>query len=192
LERLIRLYWKPIYFFVRRMGYDVERSKDFTQGFFTAFLERDFLQYVKKDRGKFRTFLLTTLKHFAADEHDREKALKRGGGQPLLSLNFAEAESEICTDLASDETPERLFQKKWALRLLANALQKLRAEEPDQFEVFRLHFTPSAQLPSHAELAQTLGISEGDVKVRLHAQLLGTRVLLVQEEIRDLFSAWSQ
>ncbi|HEV3029765.1 MAG TPA: sigma-70 family RNA polymerase sigma factor, partial [Planctomycetota bacterium] len=107
LQTLIQTYWKPVYLFIRRRGNDREVSKDLAQGFFTALLERNFLQYVQRDRGKFRTFLLTALEHFMADERDRAQALKRGGGRASLSLDFASAETEISRDPAAPDSLDR-------------------------------------------------------------------------------------
>lgn len=205
LERLIQAYWKPAYSFLRRKGYDAEISKDFTQGFFAAFLERDFLKYVERGRGKFRTFLLTALEHFVADEHDRAKAQKRGGGRAGFSLDFVQAEREIG---GSDETPDKIFRRQWALLVLERALGALRATyeaegRKDEFEVLRLHLGIGGA-PSYADVAKRLGLSESDVRNRLHRVRGMYREKILeevrayteneaeaQEEIRDLFSALS-
>lgn len=204
LEHLIQAYWKPLYLFLRRRGYDVERSKDFTQGFFAAFLERDFLQYVDRDRGKFRTFLLRALQHYLADEHDRATAQKRGGGAPVLSLDFDRAESRV----AAQGTPERIFERQWAIQVIERALHALRQEfessgRAEEFEVLKLHLS-AGEAPTYADLARRLGISVTDVTNRLHRVRTRYRQLILdeirsytdteseaEEEMRDLFSSFS-
>jgi RNA polymerase sigma-70 factor (ECF subfamily) len=209
LERLFQAYWKPVYFLVRRTR-DTETARDLTQGFFTAFLEKDYLQYVDRGRGKFRTFLRVALDHFLADEHDRAHAQKRGGGKPALSLDFAKAETEVSREPATDEAPDRLFQRQWALEVIKRSLQALRAEfeaSGRQAEFEALHHYLSAggaQAPSHADLAQQLGLSASDVNNRVHRLKKRYRELILEEirsyteteeaakeELRDLFSAFS-
>ena len=172
LQTLIETYWKPVYLFIRRRGNDREVSKDLAQGFFTALLERNFLQYVQRDRGKFRTFLLTALEHFMADEHDRAQALKRGGGRQAISIDFAAAEAAMAAP-ASDP-PDRLFRRDWALRVMGQALEALKAGfagrgRLDEFQALRFHLTEGTRgAPSGVELAKTLGISEAEVRKRIH------------------------
>lgn len=209
LERLFRTYWKPVYFYIRRTR-DPETAQDLTQGFFAAFLEKDYLQYVDRERGKFRTFLIVALRHFLADEHDRERAQKRGGGETVLSLDFARAEPEVLREPAGAETPERLFQRQWALEVIKAALQKLREEFKSsdrltEFEALSLYLSAGGRgAPTHAELARRLGISEGDVNNRVHRLRKRYREIILdeiraysgseeeaREELRDLFSAFS-
>jgi len=119
LDKLIAVYWKPVYFYIRRRGNDVESAKDLTQGFFGSLLEREFLGAVSSEKGKFRSFLLAALSHFLSNEYDRVRALKRGGG-----FNFVQAE----VDLASaDPTPEKAFRARWAREILGRAMTRLRA-----------------------------------------------------------------
>ncbi len=209
LERLFRTYWKPVYFHVRRT-HDPETAQDLTQGFFTAFLEKDYLQYVDRDRGKFRTFLIVALQHYVADERDRARAQKRGGGRPVFSLDFARAETEILREPAAKETPERLFQRRWALEVIKKALQALREEFQSsnrltEFEALSLYLSAGGKgAPTHAELARRLGLSEADVNNRVHRLKKRYRELILdeiraysesddqaREELRDLFSALS-
>lgn len=172
LQRLISTYWKPVYLFIRRKGNDVETAKDLAQGFFTALLERNFLQYVQRDRGRFRTFLLTALEHFLADEHDRALALKRGGGRQAVSIDFAAAEAVMKSPSA--DAPDRMFRRDWALRVMAQALDALKADfaargKLDEFNALRFHLSDGTRgAPSGAELAKTLGTSEADVRKRIH------------------------
>lgn len=208
LEKLIGTYWKPVYLFIRRKGNDRETAKDLAQAFFTALLERNFLQYVERDRGKFRTFLLTALEHFMADEHDRAQALKRGGGRQAISIDFASAEAAMRAP--STESPDRLFRRDWALRVMAQALEALRAEfdaqgRASEFDALRLHLTEGTRgAPSGADLAKTLGVSEGDARKRVHRARLDYREAILgvirsyteteedaREELAELLGAFS-
>jgi RNA polymerase sigma-70 factor (ECF subfamily) len=120
LEQLIQLYWKPVYFFIRRRGNDVENAKDLTQSFFAAFLERDFLKTVAPEKGKFRSFLQASVSHFLSDHYDRASAKKRGGG-----FAFVQAEAEL---EAADPSPDQAFFKQWALDTMTRAVARLREE----------------------------------------------------------------
>lgn len=207
LERLFATYWKPVYFYLRR-AHDPEAAQDLAQGFFTAFLEKDYLQYVDRSRGTFRTFLVVALQHFVSDERDRACARKRGGGRPLLPLDFARAETEIHREPASKETPERLFQRQWALEVIKRSLQGLRDEfrasnRLTEFEALSLYLSAGGKgAPTHADLARRLGVSESDVNNRVHRLKKRYRELILaeiraytgteeeaREELRDLFSA---
>lgn len=208
LQTLIEAYWKPVYFFVRRKGNDPEAAKDLTQGFFAALLERNFLQYVRQDRGRFRSFLLTALEHFLADEHDRAQALKRGGGKAPLSLDFGGAEREVGVPSAA-EPADRAFRRDWALRVLSQGLQKLRSSfeasgRGEEFEALRLHLAMGGEKPpSYADLARRLGLGEQDVANRIHRARAGYREAILEvirayseteddarEELRDLLTAF--
>jgi RNA polymerase sigma-70 factor (ECF subfamily) len=114
LERLCRTYWYPLYAFVRRKGHPPEDAKDLTQAFFERFIEKRFLKDVAMERGRFRTFLLTALTHFLANEWDRVKATKRGGGFELISLDSPTLEERYRADTSSEESPERHFDRLWA------------------------------------------------------------------------------
>jgi RNA polymerase sigma-70 factor (ECF subfamily) len=209
LQQLIETYWKPVYLFIRRRGNDREASKDLAQGFFTALLERNFLQYVARDRGRFRTFLLTALTHFLSDEHDRAQALKRGGGRPVFSLDFASAERELAGDPPAPGSPDRDFRRDWALKVMAQALHAVQTEfaasgRTEEFEALRLHLSFSAkEAPSYASVARTLGLSETDVRNRIHRIRSRFRDAILEvirsyseseedarEELRDLMSAF--
>jgi RNA polymerase sigma factor (sigma-70 family) len=209
LDRLIATYWKPVYFLIRRRGHPVEAAKDFTQGFFAAFLERDFLQYLDQGRGRFRLFLRTTLDHYLIDEHHRATAQKRGGGKHVLSLDFAQAESEVGGDLLSED-PDRLFRRKWAVAVMRQAIERLRAEyaaekRAAEFDAFLPRLGGEGrQDASYADVARNLGISEVDVTNRLHrfrkryreAILAELRLCTetdadAEEELRELFTSFS-
>jgi RNA polymerase sigma-70 factor (ECF subfamily) len=124
MDRLISLYWKPVYFYIRRRGQDVESAKDLTQAFFATALEKDFLKDVSADKGRFRSYVLAALAHFLSNEYDRVHAKKRGG-----DFNFVQAEAELA---AAEPTPEQAFRSKWAMEILARAMARLRTEtSPD-------------------------------------------------------------
>jgi RNA polymerase sigma-70 factor (ECF subfamily) len=207
---LIETYWKPVYLHIRRRGNDRESAKDLAQGFFTALLERNFLQYVDQGRGKFRTFLLTALDHYVADQRDRAKAQKRGGGRPIFSLDFESVEPEFSWEPASGESLDRAFRRDWALKVLSQSLRALQEEfrqsgRQEEFEALRMHLSFAAkEAPSYAEVAKALGVSEGDVRNRIHRTRERYREAIlsviraysetesdVQEELRELLSAFS-
>jgi len=210
LETLVGAYWKPLYWYVRRRGHDPESTKDIIQGFFTALIEKNYLQYVDRDRGKFRTFLLTAIQHYLADVYDRANAKKRGGGHTVRSFEFEEAEVEGSLDRTSGESPDALFRREWAVGVLAKAIQALRAEYESsnrlqEFESIKTHLGYGASAgPSYAELAKRLGLSENDVRNRIHRARLHLREAILdvirsytdgesetQEELRDLLLAFS-
>jgi RNA polymerase sigma-70 factor (ECF subfamily) len=209
LERLFQTYWKPIYFHIRRT-HDAEAAQDIAQGFFTTFLEKDYLKTVEREKGKFRTFLCVALRHYMADENDRARARKRGGGKLPLSLDFARAETEISRVPAAKDDPEKLFQRQWALEVIKRSLQALRSEflasdRLAEFEAISLYLSAGGkEAPSHGDLAKRLGISESDVNNRVHRLRHRYRELILEEvrsysdseeeaqqELRDLFSAFA-
>ena len=122
LEQLLSEYWKPVYFFVRRKGYDVEAAKDLTQGFLGAFVEKDYLRTVSPEAGRFRSFVMACLEHFLSDQRDRDRAVKRGG-----RYNFVQAEDDL---RCAAPAPDRAFFKGWALTILERAVDRLRTEVP--------------------------------------------------------------
>jgi RNA polymerase sigma-70 factor (ECF subfamily) len=124
LEWLVGEYWKPIYFFIRRKGHDVENAKDLTQSFLGIFLEKDYLKDVLPERGRFRSFIMASLEHFLSDARDRARAVKRGG-----RLNFVQAESDLA---CAAPTPEKAFFKGWAISILERAIEKLRQEVSEE------------------------------------------------------------
>ena len=121
-------YWFPLYAFVRRAGYSAEDAQDLTQEFFARLLAQRFLTKVDRRKGKFRSFLLAALKHFLADQWDRARAQKRGGSRTVISFDSLDAETRYRLEPASDLTPEKMFEKQWALSLLEHVLSRLHAE----------------------------------------------------------------
>lgn len=209
LESLIATYWRPVYWFVRRKGKPAETAKDLVQGFFTALLEKNYLQYVERGRGKFRTFLLTALDHYVADEWDRARALKRGGAASVASLDFDRADAELVQD-PSTRSPDQAFLRDWALRVMAEGLQAVRAQfaregRTAEFEALRLHLSYGAgAAPTYLEVAERLGVGENEVRTLIHRtrQRYREAVLSVlrastesedeaREELRDLLAALS-
>ena len=126
--RLCESYWFPLYAFVRRAGYSAEDAQDLTQEFFVRLLTQALLDQVDPRKGKFRSFLLAAMKHFLADQWDRAHAQKRGGGQTVVSFDSLDAETRYRLEPASDLTPEKMFEKQWALSLLEQVLSRLQAE----------------------------------------------------------------
>src|SRR4051812_19295145 len=126
LTILCETYWYPLYAFLRSRGHSAEEAEDLTQAFFARVIEKQTLQHADRARGRFRSFLLTSLTHFAANEHDREMAKKRGGGSPILALEFEAAEGRFQREPSTDETPERVFDRRWALTLLDRVINRLR------------------------------------------------------------------
>ena len=128
LEKLCRAYWYPLYVYVRRQGEDEESAKDLTQGFFARLLEKHYLAQVQREKGKFRSFLLASLKHFLADERDKARAQKRGGGQTLVSLDDSTGEERYRLEPVETMDAEKLFERRWALTLLDQARTRLKEE----------------------------------------------------------------
>jgi RNA polymerase sigma factor (sigma-70 family) len=210
LESLCGAYWYPLYAFERRGGTPVEDARDLVQGFFAELLEKDVLAQADRDRGRFRTFLIAAFRHFASKEREKARALKRGGGRAPLPLDFEDGESRYLREPADDRTPERLFERRWALTLLDEALGRLKEEhraagrEP-LFEALR-GTLGSGDGPgaSYAALGEGLGMSEGAVKVAVHRLRRRYRDVLraaiaetvadpseVDDEIRHLLGALS-
>src|SRR5437773_25976 len=128
LEKLCRIYWRPIYSFLRREGVGQEEAEDLTQGFFALLLERRDLSAVRKEKGRLRSYLLTSLKHFLADERRRTMAIKRGKGERLVSLEALRAEKCMDMEPADPLTAERIFERRWAATVLDHALNLLKEE----------------------------------------------------------------
>lgn len=165
LETLCRIYWYPLYAYVRRRGYSEHDAQDLTQGFFAILLERKALQTVERRGGKFRSWLLASLNHFLNDEHDRRQTLKRGGGRPVLSFDAEAAELRYQLESPSHETPDRLFDRRWATTLLDQALHRLAQQfeqngKAEEFKCLRGFLVEGAEAGPYVELAARLVISE--------------------------------
>jgi RNA polymerase sigma-70 factor (ECF subfamily) len=128
LEELCHAYWKPLYAFVRRSGYSPDDARDLTQAFFGRLLERGTLTHARAERGRFRTFLLAVLRNFLADQHDRSKARKRGGGVEFIDFNDPQLEDQCQAQLTASRTPDTVFDRQWAMVVLERASTRLREE----------------------------------------------------------------
>jgi RNA polymerase sigma-70 factor (ECF subfamily) len=173
LAALCRAYWYPLYAFLRRLGISSHDAEDLTQGFFAQLLARGGLGHVDRTKGRFRTFLLASLKHFLADERDRATALKRGGGAPTIALDAADAEQRYALEPRDDLTPDRLFDRRWALAVIDRALVRLRAEygaagKAALFAELQPTLTAGGRAKPYSEIGAALAIEEGAVKVAVH------------------------
>jgi RNA polymerase sigma-70 factor (ECF subfamily) len=202
LETLCRTYWQPLYAYIRRDGYDVPEAQDLTQEFFARLLARDYLNHLSHQGGKFRSFLLTFLKHFLAEQRRKAGAQKRGGGQVVVSLNAADGEGGSLFEPADELTPDQVYENRWAQAVLQAALDRLRKEYAarDQVPLFELlqDYQPSEPGGlSYAEMGRELGMTEAAVKSAVqrmrqrHRELLReqiahtvTRPEEIEEEIR--------
>jgi len=173
LELLCRTYWYPLYAYVRRKGYDAHIAQDLTQDFFARLLARNYLSVADRNKGKFRSFLLGCLEHFLAREWTRAHAQKRGGGQPLFSLDETDAENRYLREPAHELTAEKIFDRRWATTVLDQAMDRLREEclasqKGDLFEKSQNYLSGEKGAASYADLAASLGMSEGAIKVAVH------------------------
>ena len=200
------MYWFPLYAFLRRRGNSPQQAEDLTQGFFVHLLENEGLTTVDQSKGKFRSFLLVALKNFAADQRDKAHAAKRGGKRQVLSLDAVAAEAHYAKELVDTMTPERLFERSWAIAVLNQVVLRLEQEYNQRgksvaFEALRHCLDGQAAGQSHAETAGQLGMSEGAVRVMAHRlrrryrELLRDEIMqtvadaeLVDEEIRYLLN----
>lgn len=186
LENLCRTYWHPLYAYVRRCGRSPEDAQDLTQEFFARLLERRWIERADQQKGKFRSFLLTAMNHFLADEWDKSRAQKRGGGVPVLPLQLDTAETRYGYEPANQTTPEQDYERRWALALLEEVLHRLAAEyrQEGRAELFtKLHpcLVGERDTQPYASLATTLGVSEGTVKSAVHRLRQRYRQLLREE-----------
>jgi len=187
LTRLCRTYWYPIYGYVRQLGENPDRSQDVTQSFIAHLLESRTLSVATPDRGRFRAFLKTTLRRYLAHEHRRERAQKRGGGQPMIALDHVEAESRFKLEPSGEQTPADVFEQRWARTLLARVLERLREETQDakgreRFRRLEPFLTGAPRGRPYKQVADELEMTESAVKVTLHRmrQRFGS---LLREEV---------
>jgi DNA-directed RNA polymerase specialized sigma24 family protein len=192
LGELCRVYWYPLYAYVRRHGHSREDAEDLTQAFFTRFLEKNYLEGLSSDKGRFRAFLLASLKHFLANEWDRANRQKRGGGATVLSLDWQDADARYQIDPADNLSPDRLYDRMWAVTLLERVIIRLRDETAKEgkaglFETLKPFLTADRGAIPCAEAATSLEMSEGAVRVAVHRLRRRYRDLL-REEITQTFS----
>jgi RNA polymerase sigma-70 factor (ECF subfamily) len=207
LTELCAAYWYPIYAFIRRRGHASDKALDLTQDYFARLLEADVLSAADQAKGRFRAFLRTDCGYFLSDHRDKERALKRGGGRAALSIDARDAEGRYLLEPADNLTPEKLFDRAWALALLDGVLLQLGQEYADSgrtplFEQLKVVLTEGARSVPYAIMAERLGTTE--VAIEAAARRLRARyreVLRAQisatlddpadldDEIRDLFAA---
>jgi RNA polymerase sigma factor (sigma-70 family) len=186
MAELCRIYWYPLYAYVRRRGHETHEAEDLTQEFFLRLLAKNYLATVDREKGKFRSFLLASLKHFLANEWDRTQTQKRGGGQTILPISTLDAENRYRSEPWHDLTPERLFERRWALTVLDQVLARLQAEhaaggKQALFERLKAFLVGGRELGGYAEAAAELGMTEGAVKTAAHRMRRRYRELLREE-----------
>jgi RNA polymerase sigma-70 factor (ECF subfamily) len=210
LENLCRAYWYPLYAYVRRQGHSPHDAQDLTQEFFARLLEGEYLKSVAREKGRFRTFLIVALKRFLANEWDRARAQKRGGGQAALTLDTADAETRYSVEPAARLDADRIYDRRWALTLLDRTLARLRAEfaeagKAGEFDKLKVCLTADRGAIDYESLAKELGQNEGAVRVAIHRLRKRFREVFresiahtvstpeeVEEEVRHLLSALSE
>jgi RNA polymerase sigma factor (sigma-70 family) len=183
LEALCRAYWYPLYAYVRRLGHSPEDAQDLTQEFFLRLLQKDYLQAVAREKGRFRAFLIVALKRFLANEWDRARARKRGGGKTPLSLDAAAAEKRYAIEPATGLSADRIYERRWALTLLDEVMARLREEflragKAAEFEGLKVFLTAGKGVVPYAEVALKMGMTEGALRVAVHR---------VRRRFRELF-----
>ena len=209
LAELCQIYWPPLYGYLRGRGYDAEKAQDLTQGFFARFLEKQSVGVADPARGRFRAFLLTALKRYVINEYEREAAAQRGGRHVHVALDFEDAERTYALERRNEDTPERVFDRKWAAITLDRALRRLRKEfdrdgKGAEADALLPYLTETSELPAYKEVGATLGLTEGAVKVAVHRlrQRFGVALRLevgetvvepgeVEDEMRELIRAVS-
>lgn len=194
LETLCRTYWYPLYAYVRRQGHSPPDAQDLTQEFFARLLQKDYLKAAAREKGRFRTFLIVALKRFLANEWDRVRAQKRGGGQPLLSLDAEIAEERYRIEPVEGATADRIYERRWALTLLDRTMTRLRQEftaagKAEEFKRLKACLTAERGDISYAEIAGALGQSEGTVRVVVHRLRKRFREIFREEIAHTVSSA---
>lgn len=207
LTELCETYWYPVYAFLRRKGRDAETAADVTQAFFARLLDKEVLAAVEPGRGRFRSFLLKSVQNFAANEDAAARAVRRGGGKTPVRLDVPDAEGRYLHEPGHDLTPERLFERRWALSLLDRTLSRLRQAtvrggDPKVFDRLRTFLSGPLPDDSYAAAAADLGMTEAAVKVAIHRMRKRYRELLreeiartveseaeIEDEINQLFAA---
>jgi RNA polymerase sigma factor (sigma-70 family) len=210
LEQLCRTYWYPLYAFVRRQGRSPEDAQDLTQGFFAHLLRKDFLSGVGPEKGRFRSFLLACLKHFLADEWEKARTAKRGGNCPEMRLELAGAEGRYQLEACVEADAESLYERRWALDLLDQVLNRLRHEAVASgreavFNELQGSLLGERSTETYVQLGARLSMSETAVKVTVHRLRQRYRELLreeiahtvtrpdeIDEEMRYLFEVVSR
>jgi RNA polymerase sigma-70 factor (ECF subfamily) len=206
LEKLCGAYWYPLYAYVRRQGHSPHDAQDLTQGFFAVLLEKNYVELADRAKGKFRSFLLTALNHFLGDHRDRANALKRGGGKVIISLEEQTAEGRWSLEPATDLSPEKEYEKLWAVTVLQQALIHLRDEadkagRDELFEELKSFLEGEARPGDYAAVGAKLGMTANSVAVAVHRLRQRYRELVraeiantvasaeeIEDELRHLFA----
>ncbi|MHC1769154.1 MAG: RNA polymerase sigma factor [Verrucomicrobiia bacterium] len=206
LEKLCQTYWYPLYAYVRRCGYPTHDAEDLIQEFLARFVARNHIANATRDKGRFRFYLLGALKHFLSDARDHERRLKRGGGRPVISLDAQNAEHLYYVEPRDDLSPDRLFDRRWAVAVLEQVLARLEREYKAEgkatiFQRLKVFLTENAT-GAYPQAACELGLSEGATRVAVHrlrrryGQMLRLEIAhtvgcpdQVLEEMRDLRAA---
>jgi RNA polymerase sigma-70 factor (ECF subfamily) len=205
LGALFGTYWQPLYRYIRRLGRPPPDAEDLVQGFFAHLLQQDGLRLADRDRGRFRAFLLGCLKHYMTNEWQRGHRLKRGGFAPHLSIDWKDGETGLGIEPEDDRSPDKLYDRDWAMTLLDKVLDDLEAEEKDlDFARWKPFLSMSSARLSHAEIAEEFGMTEGAARVAVHRlrkryrqrlrDEIGRTLAnddLVDEEMKSLFAALS-
>jgi RNA polymerase sigma-70 factor (ECF subfamily) len=207
LEALCQVYWLPLYAFARQRQFCPEDAQDLTQEFFAQLLEKNYLRAADRERGRFRTYLLAAFKHFLANQRKRSRAQKRGGSCTIHRLAVSAAEDRYCCEPVDIWTPERVFERSWALTLLDRVLSHLQEEHANAgksllFDQVRIFLTGEAPSVSYSQIALTLGTTDGAVRVAIHRLRRRFREMLraeiaqtvdspdeVDDELHHLFTA---
>jgi RNA polymerase sigma-70 factor (ECF subfamily) len=210
LETLCRAYWFPLYAYVRRQGSSPEEAQDLTQEFFARFLDKKCVKHARPESGKFRAFLLTSLKHFLVSEWRKTARQKRGGGQSVIPWDAAAAEQCYAAEPPGELTSERIYEKRWAIALMERVLVRLRdeyhaADKDRLFEELKKGVWGDQSPRPYAEMATELGLTEGAVKTSIHRLRQRCRQLLraeiaqtvarpeeIDEELRHLIEVFSE
>lgn len=193
LAELCQIYWYPLYTYVRRHGASQEDACDLTQAFFARLVAKDFLAGLDRERGRFRAFLLAALKHFLANERDRAQALKRGGGTTTFLVDWQDADARYRIEPVDRLSPDKLFDRAWAMALLEQVIGHLRQECRDEgrtatFEALKPFLTPADEPPAYAEVSRILGVSETAARVAVHRLRRRYRAILRDEIAQTLAS----
>lgn len=209
LETLCRTYWYPLYAYVRRQGHDVEEARDLTQAFFARLLQKDYVARADPERGRFRTYLLTALKHFLVDEWKHSRRQLRGGGVEIFSLDDATAENRYQLEARDKFDAEKIYERRWAMALLEHVLARLKIEflsngKEELFAQLKRFLLDEPESHTYGSIAAEMGMTEGAVRVAAHRLRQRYRELLceeightvespleIQSEIKALFAALS-
>ncbi len=191
LEELCRTYWFPLYAYVRRCGHTKEDAEDLVQAFFARFLAKNYLAGLNAEHGRFRAFLLASLKHFLINKWRKSQSGKRGGGEATLSLDWTTADTKFQLAATSEPSPDKAYDREWALALLAKVIERLQREcEADGkgklFEQLKVFLTAGKGAAVQGEVAKALGMEAGAVRVAIHRLRKRYRELLRSEVAHTL------